>query len=52
MLEAARKRLEGHDNIDFRLGELEALPIDDGRLDAATMMMVLHHVPEPREGAG
>ena len=28
-------------------GELESLPIDDGRLDAAMLMLVLHHVPEP-----
>jgi len=47
MLQAARKRLHGIDNVDLRRGELEALPIDDGRLDAAMLMLVLHHVPEP-----
>jgi ubiquinone/menaquinone biosynthesis C-methylase UbiE len=47
MLQAARRRLHGFDNIDLRRGDLEALPIDDGRLDAATLMLVLHHVPEP-----
>jgi len=47
MLQAAKKRLHGIDTIDLRRGELEALPIDDGRLDAATLMLVLHHVPEP-----
>jgi ArsR family transcriptional regulator len=47
MLHAARKRLRDFDNIDLRRGELEALPIDDEGLDAATMMLVLHHVPEP-----
>jgi ArsR family transcriptional regulator len=47
MLQAARKRVQGLDNVDLRRGELEALPIDDGRLDAATLMLVLHHVPEP-----
>ena len=47
MLQAAKKRLHGFDNIDLRRGELEALPIDDARLDAATLMLVLHHVPEP-----
>jgi ArsR family transcriptional regulator len=47
MLQAARKRLHGLENIDLRRGELEALPIDDQRLDAATLMLVLHHVPEP-----
>jgi ArsR family transcriptional regulator len=48
MLQAARRRLQGFDNIDLRRGELETLPIDDGRLDAATLMLVLHHVPEPQ----
>jgi ArsR family transcriptional regulator len=47
MLQAARKRLQGHRNVDLRRGEIEALPIDDARLDAATMMLVLHHLPEP-----
>jgi ubiquinone/menaquinone biosynthesis C-methylase UbiE/DNA-binding transcriptional ArsR family regulator len=47
MLQAAKKRLHGLDNVDLRRGELEALPIDDGRLDLATLMLVLHHVPEP-----
>ena len=47
MLQAAKKRLQRFDNIDLRRGELEALPIDDARLDAATLMLVLHHVPEP-----
>jgi ArsR family transcriptional regulator len=49
MLQAARKRLHGLDNVDLRRGELEALPIDDARLDAATLMIVLHHVPEPEK---
>ena len=50
MLQAAKKRLHGFDNIDLRRGELEALPIgpaNDVRLDAAVLMLVLHHVPEP-----
>jgi len=47
MLQAAKKRFHGIDNIELRRGELESLPIDDGRLDAATLMLVLHHVPEP-----
>src|SRR6266849_7507509 len=47
MLQAAKKRLQGLDNIDLRRGDLEALPVDDARLDAATLMLVLHHVPEP-----
>ena len=41
------RALGGADNVDLRRGELEALPIDDARLDVATLMLVLHHVPEP-----
>src|SRR5687767_11403065 len=47
MLQAARKRLHGLENVEFRRGDLEALPIDDARLDAATLALVLHHLPEP-----
>jgi ArsR family transcriptional regulator len=47
MLQAAKKRLQGVDNVDLRRGDLESLPIDDDRLDAAVVMLVLHHVPEP-----
>src|SRR5262245_54474708 len=49
MLQAAKRRLVAFDNIDLRRGELEALPIDDTRLDAAVLMLVLHHVPEPHK---
>ena len=44
---ARRSGCTAFDNVDLRRGELEALPIDDARLDAATLMLVLHHVPEP-----
>lgn len=47
MLQAAKKRLHGCENVELRRGELEALPIDDARLDAATLALVLHHLPEP-----
>ena len=47
MLQAARKRLQGFDNVDLRRGDVEALPLDDERLDLATLMLVLHHVTEP-----
>src|SRR3954454_21914072 len=48
MLQAAKRRLHGIDNVELRRGDLEQLPIDDARLDAATLMLVLHHVPEPQ----
>lgn len=47
MLAAARARTAGLDNVELRRGSLEALPIDEATLDAATMMLVLHHVPAP-----
>jgi ArsR family transcriptional regulator len=48
MLHAAKKRLAPFGHVDLRRGELESLPIDDARLDLATLMLVLHHVPEPQ----
>jgi ubiquinone/menaquinone biosynthesis C-methylase UbiE/DNA-binding transcriptional ArsR family regulator len=47
MLNAARRRVRDMANVDVRRGELEALPIADGELDAAVMILVLHHVPDP-----
>ena len=47
MLQAARRRLRDHSNVEIRRGELEALPIDDETLDAALLLLVLHHVPDP-----
>jgi ubiquinone/menaquinone biosynthesis C-methylase UbiE len=47
MLQAARRRLRDARNVDVRRGDLESLPIDDGTLDAATLLLVLHHMPSP-----
>ena len=47
MLQAAKKRLRAAGNVDLRRGELEALPIDNASVDAAALMLVLHHVPDP-----
>lgn len=49
MLAAAATRLAAFDNVDLRRGSLEAVPIEPGELDAATMMLVLHHVPAPAQ---
>jgi ubiquinone/menaquinone biosynthesis C-methylase UbiE len=49
MLQAARRRLVGFDNVELRRGDLEAVPIDSARLDAAVLMLVLHHLPEPSD---
>jgi ArsR family transcriptional regulator len=47
MLQAARRRLRDAANVEVRRGDLETLPIADGELDAAVMILVLHHVPDP-----
>src|SRR5690349_13807917 len=52
MLQAARRRLRELPSADVRRGELEALPIEDAELDAAVMLLVLHHVPDPAAAVG
>jgi ArsR family transcriptional regulator len=49
MLRNASKRLAHVANIDLRRGSLTALPINDGELDAAVIMLVLHHIASPPE---
>jgi ArsR family transcriptional regulator len=48
MLEAAREQLAGRKNVVIRHGPLEKLPIKNAELDVALMMLVLHHLPEPK----
>ena len=52
MLSQAHTRLSVMTNAELHLGELEALPIDDGRLDAAVLSLVMHHAPDPRRVIG
>ncbi|HEY0970675.1 MAG TPA: metalloregulator ArsR/SmtB family transcription factor [Gemmatimonadales bacterium] len=47
MRAAARRRLQGMENVELRAGSLERLPVDDGSLDAAVLSLVLHHLPDP-----
>jgi len=47
MLRAARRRVADYPNVEVRQGPLEALPLDDGVLDAAVLCLALHHLPEP-----
>ncbi|MBM3459665.1 MAG: metalloregulator ArsR/SmtB family transcription factor [Armatimonadetes bacterium] len=47
MLTAARERLAEVENVEFRQGELESLPLEDGALDAAILSLVLHYVSDP-----
>ena len=47
MLAAARRRLQEFDNVVIRRGDLETLPIEEGELDAAALVLVLHYLPQP-----
>src|SRR5262249_30159960 len=52
MLKAARQRLGALGNVDVRQGELEALPVAGGALDAAALWLALRHVRDPRAALG
>jgi ArsR family transcriptional regulator len=47
MLDVAKRRLEEHANVELRVGTIEALPIDDGTLDAAVLFLVAHCITDP-----
>ncbi|MCZ6834509.1 MAG: metalloregulator ArsR/SmtB family transcription factor [Planctomycetota bacterium] len=47
MLEAAKKRLVKLKNVEFRLGELDALPLEDDSIDITLLLLVLHHIDDP-----
>lgn len=50
MLNAARRRLRGHDNIEFIESPAERVKGLDGTVDVCVCMLVLHHLDQP-EGA-
>ncbi len=45
-LAVARSNLAGFDNVSFHLASVSALPFEDGTLDFAYALGVLHHVPD------
>jgi len=47
MLAAAEARLKNHTNVELRTGTIEALPIEDGVLDAAVLFLVAHFISDP-----
>jgi ubiquinone/menaquinone biosynthesis C-methylase UbiE len=47
MLQAARGRLRDHRNVTLRRGTLERLPLEKGELNAAVIVLVLHHIADP-----
>jgi len=52
MLDAARKRLDGRDNVRFVQSELERIDLEDGSVDAAVAILVLHHLDDPAGALG
>lgn len=51
MLAQMRQKFAGRDDIDFRVGEAETLPIADGTVDYVFANMYLHHVESPAAAA-
>lgn len=51
MLAAARRRIELGEvaNVDLRRGDLSNLQINDAAVDLALAVLVVHHVPAPRD---
>lgn len=49
MLSEARERLGRFEHVEIQRGTLEALPIQARSLDIATLMLVLHHLPDPEK---
>jgi ArsR family transcriptional regulator len=47
MLAAARRRTAPLKNVELKRGAMEALPLEDASLDAAMLVLVLHHLAEP-----
>jgi len=54
MLERARIDLEGkvEARLEFRVGEVDSLPLEDGEAQGAFANLVLHHVPDLGEAMG
>lgn len=50
MLEAARRNLGDHENIAFRLIDIQNIPCPDGYFDAVIANMMLYHVPDLHRG--
>jgi ArsR family transcriptional regulator len=47
MLDVARKRLAQFNNVELRSGTIEALPIEDAKLDVAILFLVAHFITDP-----
>jgi SAM-dependent methyltransferase len=52
MLEIARRRLADHPHVAFVEAALEEVPLEDASADLATIILVLHHLPDPHAVLG
>lgn len=52
MLAVCRGRLAGFPNVEVLEGQLESLPLETASVDAATAILVLHHLPDPAKALG
>ncbi len=48
MIREMKKKFKGIETIDYRIGEAEKLPIEDGGVDYVFANMFLHHVEMPQ----
>ncbi len=49
MVETMKRKFPDSDRIDYRVGESERLPVEDGTVDYVFANMYLHHVETPSE---
>ena len=49
MLKAARECLREHENVRYLRARAQSTGLEDGSVDAATCLLVLHHLEEPGE---
>ena len=47
MVDAAKRRLAGVQNVEFRRGDVSKLPAKRGEFDAAVAMLLFHHLADP-----
>ena len=50
MLQSAKNRFADAPGFDFRIGEMEHLPLRDAEADFVLMSLVLHHLADPARG--
>jgi len=48
VVEAGKKRLKAHTNVRFKLGDMHALPFEDGSFDTVLLMHALTYTAQPQ----